>query len=252
MVYIEVVLLNNLFVNLFIAYLTCIATNKPCKKLRVFFAALFGAILAVIYPLVGKYKYIIAVLLSPIMVLIFFPFKRFKEYVLGLLVFMAITFSLGGSTIGFSNLFGIELTKSIIYGLTFLGCLFIAYVLKQLIKSRILRKRIIKVTLYVGGEKFEINGLLDTGNSLCDSKTAMPVIVISKKIGEKLTVLPERQIAVKTVGGTSTLKLISAEKIELHSGKKGRCVKNFLVAVSKENYHGYDVVLHNSFCQEAL
>ena len=252
MVYIEVVILNNFFVNLFIIYLTYAVTNKKFKKLRSVIAAIIGAIFAVIYPLVGKYKYVIAILLSPIMVLIFFPFRRFKDYVLGLFIFVAITFALGGSTIGLSYLFDVELTSSIIYGLTVLGGLIVTVFLKQIIKSKMIRKRICKVTVYLYGEKFAINGLLDTGNSLCDSVTSKPVIVLSKKIGDKFADKSEREINVKTVGGTAALKLLSPEKIELQFEKGMKCETNFMIAISKENYHGYDVVLHNSFCQEVL
>ena len=247
MVYIEVVILNNFFVNLFIIYLTYAVTNKKFKKLRSVIAAIIGAIFAVIYPLVGKYKYVIAILLSPIMVLIFFSFKTAKEYFFGLLIFTGITFALGGATMGIIYLSGLKITSSIAYGFTVLGCLFVTYFIKQMLKRRSGR-RIDKVTLYLYGEKYELKGLYDTGNSLSDKTTLKPVVVLSKKLGDRFVSKSDREITVKTVGGTASLKLLTPEKIELAKGKDVSVKKDFLVAVSKENYHGYDVVLHNSFC----
>ena len=87
-----------------------------------------------------------------------------------------------------------------------------------------------------------LNALYDTGNSLVDGDK--PVIVLSKRCGEKYISKSEREIVVKTVGGLSTLKLLDGESIKFK--QKGEV--RFSVAVSKENYVGYDVVLHSTFC----
>ena len=247
MVYIEVVFINNFIVDLFIIYLTIWAAKKEFKKFRSILAAVFGAAIAIAYPLIGNFKYLVAVLLSPIMVLIFFSFKTAKEYFFGLLIFTGITFALGGATMGIIYLSGLKITSSIAYGFTFLGCLFLTYFIKQMLKRRSGR-RIDKVTLYLYGEKYELKGLYDTGNSLSDKTTLKPVVVLSKKLGDRFVSKSDREITVKTVGGTASLKLLTPEKIELAKGKDVSIKKDFLVAVSKENYHGYDVVLHNSFC----
>ena len=241
-VYVEVVILNNLAIDLFLMILTYFCTKQKVKKLRVFIGAIVGTAGAVFYPLMGKYKILLAVTFAPVLTLVFYKSQNLKQYILGLVVFAALTFSLGGIMTGISNLTGIELTANLIPAVALFSVMFLFYFIWHIVYVVKKHKRIEQVVLKIYGDSLNLKALYDTGNSLVDGDK--PVIVLSKKWGEKYISKSDREIVVKTVGGLSTLKLLEGEYIKF----KQRGEVHFSVAVSKEHYVGYDVVLHNSFC----
>ena len=241
-VYVEVVILNNLAIDLFLMLLTYFCTRQKVKKLRIFIGGIVGATGAVFYPLMGKYKILLALTFAPVLTLVFYNSQTIKQYLLGLVVFTALTFSLGGIITGVSNLTGITLTTNLIPAVTLFSVMFLLYFVWHIVYVVKKHKRIEPVVLKLYGDSLKLKALYDTGNSLVDGDK--PVIVLSKRCGEKYISKSEREIVVKTVGGLSTLKLLDGESIKFK--QKGEV--RFSVAVSKENYVGYDVVLHSTFC----
>ena len=83
-VYVEVVILNNLAIDLFLMLLTYFCTRQKVKKLRIFIGGIVGAAGAVFYPLMGKYKILLALTFAPVLTLVFYNSQTIKQYLLGL------------------------------------------------------------------------------------------------------------------------------------------------------------------------
>jgi len=248
-VYIEAVILANFSLDYLIGLITLKITKTPKKRYRLFLAALLGTGAALGYPFVPKHaQFIINVILAPLIVLVMGWGKGIRRYIFSVLVFAGVTFAIGGAASAIGHLTGLNLVENFTLAVVGLGVLFISYIIRQArlfsLKKRVNVK---KVKIKIFDENLELAALFDTGNSLTDSITAKPVVVLSRRIGERFENKAERDIAVKTVAGEARLKLLSADDFELEYGDGGK-TSQFLIALSKEDYKGYDLILHSSFC----
>jgi ABC-type multidrug transport system fused ATPase/permease subunit len=249
-VYIEVVILNNLAIDLALIMLTRFILKLKGHKARVIAASVLGAAAGAVYPLIpAPYKIIVNIALVPVLALIFAKYDNVKSYIFAALLFALLTFALGGIALAVLNLAGVDLVSMWVTGVVFLSLGFLAYMTRQLILYKKSGKKldIIDASMVLYGEKIDISALYDSGNQLLDMPSGKPVVVLSRRIGERFLKNSTRRISVKTVGGSVELPLLQAEKLAVKPHEKEIDVVNFIVAVANENYNGFDLILHESF-----
>lgn len=195
-VYWDMILLGNFFVDYILLWVAGRLANVQVKTWRLFLGAGFGAL----YALCCLFSYnnlidfwLVKILVSLVMVtLVYFPKPiRIWGYCLGF--FYGSSFILGGVIIGFGfliykgDLWGINnefwffLEKHFWSGF---GLAFFFLMLATFIIPKYYRKRSIKenyffgLTISLGDKKININGLVDTGNSLTEPFSGIPVVVV--------------------------------------------------------------------------
>jgi stage II sporulation protein GA (sporulation sigma-E factor processing peptidase) len=198
-IYLDVIWLLNFSFDLFLLLLTAIALKRKIFKLRILLSALLGSsiVLMMFSPLafiathpIGK------MIISIIMVLLAFGFKRFRYFFQSLLTFYFVTFMVGGGMIGahyflqteMSYLNGVLMTNSTGFGhpISWLFVLigfpvvwiFSRNRLEGLETKKIHFDQLVTVTIRVESTQFTINGLVDSGNQLFDPITRSPVMII--------------------------------------------------------------------------
>jgi stage II sporulation protein GA (sporulation sigma-E factor processing peptidase) len=198
-IYLDVIWLLNFSFDLFLLFLTAIALKRKIFKLRILLSALLGSsiVLMMFSPLafiathpIGK------MIISMIMVLLAFGFKRFRYFFQSLLTFYFVTFMVGGGMIGahyflqteMSYLNGVLMTNSTGFGhpISWLFVLigfpvvwiFSRNRLEGLETKKIHFDQLVTVTIRVESTQFTINGLVDSGNQLFDPITRSPVMII--------------------------------------------------------------------------
>ena len=123
------------------------------------------------------------------------------------------------------------------------------------------------VKLVVNGRLLEFKGFLDTGNRLCDSKTGLPVIILSVKSMGKYFSKDELEnlilnqgknsdfknvhlVSYGTVSGDSKKMIVfDAEKIIINSSNKEYITNRFVVGLSYRVFNdaiNYDILLNGS------
>jgi stage II sporulation protein GA (sporulation sigma-E factor processing peptidase) len=135
-------------------------------------------------------------LISMMMVLLAFGFKRFRYFFQSLLTFYFVTFMVGGGMIGahyflqaeMSYLDGVLMTNSTGFGhpISWLFVLigfpvvwiFSRNRLEGLETKKIHFDQLVTVTIRVESTQFTLNGLVDSGNQLFDPITRSPVMII--------------------------------------------------------------------------
>lgn len=191
--YIEFVIFDNFFITLIIGCATYRFLRLRASWRRLIFAAVLGTVAAVVFPIIAFnmvtsviFKLALGVVLSAIL------FVKRYNLILGAAAFLVITFMFGGLLffIGLMVHGDIEsaLTKPIsgVPLFVFIAAPAILYLLTKKLflkhhRTGDLVNNIMNVKIEIEGKSIEVKGFLDTGNRLYDTKTGLPVIILSFK-----------------------------------------------------------------------
>ena len=199
-VYIDVLFVVNLIINYILLKACCIFSGLRCNNYRVILGAFIGACYAVLifFPDFSViYSTICKMLISMLIVAASFPFYSIVSYIKALLIFYVVSFGFGGCVLGifyFSDVgarLGAIYSNGILYfnlpwtilavsgALFFVAIKLFSYFSGKVYKSQGLRK---KLYLSYGENTAEVTALMDTGNSLIDPVTLVPVIIVEYKL----------------------------------------------------------------------
>lgn len=194
-IYLDVVFLENVVMNYLILLLTAKFSKSRTSSLRLFLGALVGAsyvILLITLPgIKGYYSTLAKILLSFAIVAVAFSPEKIGSFFKTLAAFYISTFIFAGAAFAFMyfnqsggfikngtiNIF-LE-RKWTLLALSILTVGIIVRVFWDIIQSKFVRERLL-IPLKISFESKMINlaALVDTGNSLHDPLTNMPVIVV--------------------------------------------------------------------------
>ena len=198
-IYLDIIFLENLFMNFIILYACQIILKLPTRIIRTLLSSLIGSIYAILAytSILSIYSNIfLKIALSIAMVYIAFNPKNIKGMFKALVVFYLTSFTFGGvafAMLYFINPQKILLKKGVLIGTYpikiilaggLFGFILITYVFKT-IKGKITKKDMkTSIRIYINNQVIKTNVIIDTGNFLKDPITKTPVIVIEKDILE--------------------------------------------------------------------
>lgn len=193
--YFDVVLLINLFMNFMILYFVALVLNLK----RVFGRLFLGAILGCLFLLsVVSEKFIvlqslpIKVVISAVMIFVSFQPMSFRDFLKILSFFYIISFMMGGGVLAFFYLLNLRqnlITDTLIinnisvpWWILLISALTLFLFLKYLwpLLYSILSKDnfLALITIVIDDKPIEITSLIDTGNDLFDPVSNYPVIIV--------------------------------------------------------------------------
>ena len=199
-VYIDIILLENLCMNYIILFATAYIMKLKISHIRLVASSGIGAIYSImlymqILPIYSNL--IMKIVLSIAMVYIAYMPRNIKNIVKQLIIFYLISFAFGGCA--FALLYFIKPENIIMKNGVYIGTypikmilaggivgfliITIAYIAFKIIKNRASKKDIIyPLEIKINEKSISMNALLDTGNMLKDPITLMPVIVVEKEM----------------------------------------------------------------------
>lgn len=205
-VYVDILFFENLVINFLILWISKRVIKSPTSSLRLFLGALIGAayvILLLILPGVKAYYTATAkFLLSLLIIAVSFNPKKVSEFIKTLCVFYITTFVFAGGAFAFLYLngsggfirngivyfFGDSKWTAIFLSVATVGILM--GVIRELWISRHIKDvYLIPINISIENKNVAFNALVDTGNSLCDPLSKLPVVVVEFKA--ICTILPE-------------------------------------------------------------
>lgn len=263
-VYADVLIVLNLFVNFFILKLTALLCRDGCRTLRLILGALVGAVfsLYIFLPTSGfLVETVFRLAMSGVIVLTCFGFDSIKSFLRRIAVFFAASFLYAGGMMGIWALFGSD-RLAINNGIVYVDISPIVLIVATLVCYGLLRlgRWIAHKQAYAGkrcrliltkGEKsVRLTALVDTGHSLTDAMTDQPVLILEQRVARTLleriptpeavladgTALPGfRLIPYSSVGGHGLLPAFPVDRVEWErpDGTR-RPLPRLLVAVSEE------------------
>ncbi|UAL54168.1 MULTISPECIES: sigma-E processing peptidase SpoIIGA [Metabacillus] len=207
-IYLDVIWFLNFSFDLLLLLLTAILLKRKIWKLRIVIGALIGSsiILLMFTPFASLAVHPFGKLLvSIMMVLSAFGFKRFKYFAQSLFTFYFVTFMVGGGMIGAHYFIqteigifdGILMTNKGGFGdpISWLFVLigfpaawiFSRKRLDDLEMKKIQYDQIVSVSIKIGDISFCLKGLIDSGNQLYDPISKSPVMIVdAQKAAEYL------------------------------------------------------------------
>lgn len=261
-VYADVLIVLNLFVNFFILKLTCRLCKESCRFLRIISASFVGAAfsLYIFLPPTGMFtETVFRLIISALIILLAFGFDSIKSFLRRIAVFFAASFLYAGLMMGIWAVFrpnNLAINNGVVYVNISPPVLIIATLISYLALSLI---RFFSLKQAYGGERCRLKityneksvvltALVDTGHSLTDLLSERDVIIIERKSATKLTeLLPTisnindselplgfRLIPYSAVGGHGLLPAFIPDRVELLEGAEKREIQSIVVGVSDE------------------
>lgn len=195
-IYIDVLFTVNLLINYILLWTTSKISRTKTSVVRLFIGACVGAVYAVVmfFPAFQIYYTLIAKLLfSMLLIAITYNIEKVRAFLKVLGIFYIVSFTFGGAALGlfyFTNIgasIGAILSNGVIYfnlpwKTLLLSCV-IAYIVIS-ITWKLIGIKINKENLYIplsimfDNKSICINALLDTGNSLYEPISNLPVIIV--------------------------------------------------------------------------
>jgi stage II sporulation protein GA (sporulation sigma-E factor processing peptidase) len=203
-IYADVIFLENLIMNYLILWSTARLTRYSYSKVKLVIASVLGAVYAVLsyFP---EYSYMVSffmkVLFSILIVIVAYTPAYFHLLIKLTGIFYIVSFVFGGAAFGlFYFINGLSLTSN---GISFIkdfpikilaAAIIIAYITIKYswdyIQHRIKRERlIVRVEMNFDKKQLGLDALIDTGNSLRDPITNVPVMITEYSMIREL--LPE-------------------------------------------------------------
>lgn len=269
-VYVDIVFLENLFINYILLIGTGMVRKIKIKKFRIIISASIGSLfaiieLAIVIPLF--IRIIIKPVISMIMVLLAFNPHSVEKMLKILVVFYLTTFITGGCAFGILFLIvpnyitehnGTMMIKHP-YRISIIAIILGFSIIEYSFKNN---KRMVKTNDYICNLKIEICGktiktkaFIDSGNNLKDPITMEPVIIIEKDILKKIlnidifeindleggdNEIKIRWIPYKSIGRKKGFIMgLKAEKIEIQYEEEDIIINNGIVGLYNGKINKY-------------
>lgn len=196
-IYIDIVLIENIFMNYIILFATATINKTDIKLIRIFLASLLGGIYAIVAYIsdLEFYKTLtLKLLLSIAMVYIALKPSTMKKCLKQLLIFYLTSFTFGGTA--FALLYFIKPSEIFIQNGIYIGSYplkiailggivgFITIVIAfKIIKGKMTSKNMYcKIEIELNNQKIESNAMIDTGNLLKEPISGKPVIIVENDL----------------------------------------------------------------------
>ena len=261
-VYADVLIVLNLFVNFFILKFTCRLCKENLRFLRVISASFVGAAfsLYIFLPPTGMItETVFRLVISSLIILLAFGFDSIKSFLRRIAVFFAASFLYAGGMMGIWTIFkpnNLAINNGVVYVDISPPVLIIAtlvsYAMLSLMRFFSLKQaysgKRCKLKITYNEKSIVLTALVDTGHSLIDVLTERDVIIIERKLAMQLTeILPTinkinnvelprgfRLIPYSVVGGHGLLPAFIPDRVELLEGNNKREISSTMLGVSEE------------------
>lgn len=192
-VYAEQILFENLIINYIILYATKGFTKSDTSKMRLFLAATIGSIytlVAFIPSMVFMFKLISKIITAIILIQVAFKPKSLKVFIRTVATFHLIAFTFAGICLSLLYTAQIDsyMSEGIFYIYNFkikklvtaavFGWILLQLVLEYIQNKNIRIQNLISFKIKLKDKEVKVDGMVDTGNSLRDPISRLPVIVV--------------------------------------------------------------------------
>ncbi|MBR5388746.1 MAG: sigma-E processing peptidase SpoIIGA [Clostridia bacterium] len=252
-VYVEYVFTDNFVIDYLILKLTCLIAGKRVKTSRLLSCAFFGAVFAVLFPLIENPAISLPAKITFGLLTVTAAVKSdgFTDYLFTAGAFFGVTFLTGGAIIGAFSLLGLNYSSEYAIGLMILPVYIVlktaAEIIKKFKAAKVTEKFSANVEITVNGVTVACRGFFDTGNSLYDGLS--PVIVVDKNLAEKFFTdvksLPRlKPVAVFTATGTAKKMSLKNVRVIIYYGGEKNIFNNVTAAIADLKNPSFDVLLH--------
>ncbi|MBR1676928.1 MAG: sigma-E processing peptidase SpoIIGA [Clostridia bacterium] len=267
-VYLEYVIIDNLAIDFFLILLTRKTLRLEINYYLAVISAMVGTVFAVLLPVFNMnngFSFVFKFFVGALIVISSGKFNTVREYILCFYLFLFYTFVFGGAIIAVFWSMGIDfnafnlandsgLPLGLSIGSATVLYLFLIKLIKRLSKKRDIGAFLRKCEIVIGGRKMPFMGFIDSGNSLFDKRSGMPVILCSPKAAKILGATgmlfrqKSEELYFSTVAGQNSMKIYKLDKLLIYNGQTVNTIYNVMIGISPNAFAGddYDIILSPS------
>lgn len=261
-VYADVLIILNTYVNFALLRLASLITGSNASRLRILLSALFGGVYSLIILADGVPPWLSLLLkaaATALMTLIAFGYKNFLSYAKRFSAFLFASFLFAGlmfalwvfvkpETMVYNNAtvyFGFD-TMTLLIATT--ACYAVLRVLCLAMEKKAPKGHIYEITVYIAGRAVKLNALLDSGSSLRDFFTALPIIAVDGSefgfLPDSITEMPSdlkpRLVPINTVSGDGTMLTVRPDRVRIRGVGCDFETKDLLIGLSRSKIKNGD------------
>ncbi|MBR3198958.1 MAG: sigma-E processing peptidase SpoIIGA [Bacilli bacterium] len=246
-VYIDGLLFLNFFFDFLLLLTTDIILKRNVKLFRIILGAFVGSlsILVLFFNINSFYLFIVKFLLGFLICFICFGFKNVKYFLVNFFSFYIVSIILGGFLYYLNLEFSYKhkglifyhkgISINVIFLVIFTPIILYIYI-KQIKMFKNKGVNLYKVNIYIGKEILNLNGYLDTGNTLFFKGRPVIITNIDNRFRNKKFLVPYN-----TVDGVNLLSCIKVRKVEVIGLGE---FKNVYMGFKNVSVLGVDVLLN--------
>ena len=238
-IYIDIYLLENIIINLFLLLLTFRLLRFDYKKRNVYLAALLGAIYGlVIFCNVKIFSSVgVKILVPAIMIYISMEKRSFKVVLKSIVVFFMLAFMLSGICFG-----TVQMQNTYLIGQEFIiknnsakfivlsvAVIFIVVTrVADLLKDRALVKNFLyDIYITEGTRTVLVKGFLDTGNELREPVTNLPCIIVENTYFNQFEIADDKKFIIKydTINEIGEIKGFKGQNVIIRNEEENTWTK---------------------------
>lgn len=267
-VYVEAVIIENFAVDALMLVLAHRLSGVRWRWWGALIGGACGAAFAVAMPFIKMPDLPLAVLklaVGGLIVGVSARFKGVRQYLASLAFFLALTFASGGALIALAYVTNLDscaikgtncaLTASPLWQIACgVGGAALAYTAFRTVLSgrrrALIRGFCRRVALFEGAESAYLDGLVDTGNTLYDTRTLKPICIISPAVADRLyrtgviSYRGLRYVRCATVSGEGKIAVFEIDRLVIYSGEERHIIDNAIMGVSPKELSGAEVIVH--------
>lgn len=244
-VYVELALAENFCMDFTLIACAKLLTKNPCGYRRIAAASALGACFAVLFPLIplpGWLAIIIKVLSGLALAAGAGRFAGIKPYLKFAAAFFGVSLLAGGALVALFSLAGWDFAEGggymissvpvgipvfFVFALA-MGCRALSHRLAARAKGAVV------CTVFLHGKSVKLPAFFDSGNRVYSG--GVPVSVIPVQAAKRLADEGEaaEDVTVRTVAGSRTLKVFTADKIEIYTADGVHTIKCVKIGISPQ------------------
>lgn len=219
--YIELFLLDNLLMNLLVLHLSAAILSVRPRRTRFFLfslaASVYAAIGAGLNPILLKLP---AKFAASIAMSFFLPCKNLREFLKNYFALIFSTLCSGGAVFGICLVFGSDFSSGIGLHCFILG-IFIVSLLPGRFRKLLTHKSlcdnaaVLEVSLR-SNKNLSLAALIDTGHSLCEPLSGLPVILLPAKYAKTHTLKSIGIVTLTTASGKTLLPIYCPASVKVN------------------------------------
>lgn len=178
--YVDVIFMENFIINFIILLLTRKFSKEKTNNLKLIFGAFLGAsyVILLFFSLPNIfYSFGFKIIISIMIIIVSFGIKRIKNFLKIISTFYIISFIMGGTAFALIYVVNFDFKQIIIWSIILtIVLIYIAW--DYIIKRNIQNKLIHVLHVNIMNTNKDIKAMIDTGNSLYDPLSKIPVIIV--------------------------------------------------------------------------
>lgn len=258
-IYLDILLLENLVVNLFLLYITARTLRVKVELRYIILAATIGSlyVITLVYPQLKSFSSVsFKIIVAVILVLISFRKRKIMFNIKALAIFILYSMMLAGACMFVQYSEDYDINNSVIINFSYKKLMISVMIIYMIIDRVIvyikerkdLSNLVYNIDIVLKNSQKNIKAFLDTGNNLREPATNLPVVIVEKSVFKDVDLksydkfyIPYRVVS----GQGGNLQGFKPEYIKIHQGDE-TTTREVIVAFCEErlsDFNDYEALL---------